>query len=86
MNSPKEIRIYTFPGCYDCREAKKLFELNGIDIHEEIVVGKDITREELLQKHPDYEFCPYVTIADSPITLEVEKLVIYLLRKNIGEL
>ena len=55
--------IYTKENCPNCEQTKSVLKENKIDF-EEIVIGKDITRDEVLKKFPNAHFAPIVVHPD----------------------
>jgi thioredoxin reductase (NADPH) len=58
--------IYSKDDCPYCDRAKTLLETKQIE-YEEIKVGKDITREEFLEKFPNVRTVPQIYLDESYI-------------------
>ena len=55
------IEIYTKPSCPSCINAKMFLQNKGLE-YTEIKIGKDISREEFLEKFPEARTVPQITI------------------------
>jgi glutaredoxin len=53
--------VYTKPGCPSCDHVKTYLRSKSISF-DEMVVGRDITREELLERMPGIQTVPQVII------------------------
>jgi len=53
------ITLYTRENCIFCIKAKELLEKNNIS-YEELIIGKDINREDIIQKFPDRKRLPII--------------------------
>jgi len=51
--------LITRDNCAYCIESKKLLEVNGKN-YRELVIGRDISREEVMSKYPDRKVLPIV--------------------------
>lgn len=61
------IILYTKENCPACNRSKKL--LNEFNYpFTEIVVGKDISRDQILEKYPDQKTVPIIIINDNKIS------------------
>lgn len=60
------ITLYTRENCTFCIKAKELLQKNNIP-YEEFIIGKDISRNEVIQKFPDRK--------KLPIILENDKII-----------
>ena len=56
-----KVVIYTKPDCTYCGRAKKLLAIQNIPYHE-IVIGRDITRDEFLDLIPTAKTVPQIFI------------------------
>lgn len=54
------------PPCVYCESAKGFLELRKQD-YTETVVGKDITREQLMERYPTARTFPVIIVDDRPI-------------------
>lgn len=72
-----DIYIYKTPGCSYCVKIDELMRRANLD-YTSIVVGKDITREEFVQKYPQATGYPYTVIDGEPIggLMQVIKLFV----------
>lgn len=57
------IRIYTQPGCTHCASLKSYLETEGVAF-DNIVIGTDISREDVIAKFPGVKQVPIVVIND----------------------
>jgi len=55
--------VYTKENCPLCDQAKSVLNQNKIE-YEEIVIGKDITREQVLEKFPHATLVPIILSDD----------------------
>ena len=55
------IEIYTKPSCPSCINAKMFLQGRGLK-YTEIKIGKDISREEFLEKFPEARTVPWVLV------------------------
>jgi glutaredoxin len=55
------IEVYTKEECPLCETAKKLLKEKNVPF-QELVIGKDVTREEVLAKFPGVKNAPVVSI------------------------
>lgn len=60
------ITVYTKEGCPACVRAKKLLENNNY-IYTEIMIGRDITREDVLSKFPGAKTAPIILVNDNQV-------------------
>ncbi len=60
------ITLYTREGCYYCNEAKKSLAETG-KTFKEIIIGKDVTRDEVIMKFPDQKVLPIVVVNEEVI-------------------
>lgn len=58
--------MYSIPGCKYCDHAKELFRRAGVD-YRHYVVGKDITKTELLEQYPLAQGYPYIILDGEPV-------------------
>ena len=56
-----KIVIYTIPGCSYCTKVKEIMARANLE-YEHILVGNDISREQLIKEHPLAKGFPYVII------------------------
>jgi glutaredoxin 3 len=61
-----DLTIYSTPGCPWCEKAKDLCEENGVTFTE-IVVGKDIERDEFFKQFPNVKTAPFIMGKDKAI-------------------
>jgi glutaredoxin len=66
MKNNMDIVMYSIPGCNYCLHAKELFRRAKVD-YKHYVVGKDLTKTELLEKYPLAHGYPYIIIDGEPI-------------------
>lgn len=55
------IELYTKPDCPLCETAKRMLNEKHLTFHE-IVIGRDITRDEVLEKFPEARVAPVISI------------------------
>lgn len=55
------IEIYTKPECPYCSQAKSLLDEKN-EYYEERVIGKDVTRDEVIARYPSQKLLPIVVI------------------------
>ena len=55
------IEIYTKPSCPSCLNTKMFLQSKGLE-YTEIKIGKDISREEFLEKFPEARTVPWVLV------------------------
>lgn len=60
------IVIYSKDNCAYCEGAKLLCSTEGLN-YEEIKIGKDITREEFIETHPDVRTMPLIIIDNQKV-------------------
>ncbi len=60
------IHIYSRENCAFCLKAKNLLNENNIQ-YQEIIIGKDIDRNEVIQKFPNRKLLPIVLTNDTMI-------------------
>lgn len=51
--------IYTTPTCHACKRVKAVWDAEGTP-YKEIMIGRDIEKEEFFLKHPDVRTVPFV--------------------------
>jgi glutaredoxin len=69
--------IYTRDGCSFCEKAKKLLNQNNLQ-YTEYSIGKNILREEVLEKFPGVKMLPIVVGVDGTLLGGYEDLVVHL--------
>lgn len=69
--------IYTRDGCSFCEKAKKLLNQNNIQ-YNEYSIGKNVLREEVLEKFPGVKMLPIVVGVDGTLLGGYEDLVVHL--------
>ena len=67
-----KFKIYTRnnPPCPYCEGAKLLFQTEGIT-YDEIVIGRDIMREEFMELYPDQRTVPLVLIKEDGLFVKI---------------
>lgn len=60
------IRVFTKDDCPYCGQAKQLLNNKGFN-YEEILIGRDVTREEFLEQFPNVRTVPYIIIGNNHI-------------------
>lgn len=55
------IEIYTRDGCFYCTQAKKLLVETNKE-YVEYVIGKDVTRDDVIAKFPEQKVLPIVLV------------------------
>jgi glutaredoxin len=53
--------LYSKEGCSNCDATKQLLTSNDVSF-QEYIVGKDISREDVLKQFPDAKFVPIIMI------------------------
>jgi glutaredoxin len=71
-----DITIFKTTGCGYCVKVIELMERAQVK-YTDIVVGKDITKEEFLHKHPGVSGFPYVIIDGNPVGGLVETVKLF---------
>jgi glutaredoxin len=71
-----EIQIYTTSGCIYCEKIKELMKRADLS-YTQILVGKDITRQEFKQKYPFASGFPYTVIDGSVVGGLVETVKLF---------
>ena len=66
LDNAKHFTIYSTPGCPWCEKAKNLCSDYGAT-YTEIVVGKDIERDEFFKQFPNVRTAPYILNDDGVI-------------------
>jgi len=61
-----DIIMYSIPGCDYCSHAKELFRRSEVE-YTQYIVGRDLTKSELLKKYPLAHGYPYIIIDGEPI-------------------
>lgn len=75
------ITIYTRDGCSFCDKAKSLMTENNIQ-YSEMSIGKNIQREEVIQKFPEVKLLPIVVSVDGTLLGGYEDLVKHVQQKS----
>ncbi len=70
------IQIYTVSGCGYCEKIKELMRRASVD-YTQIMVGKDISREEFKIKYPFISAFPFTVIDDKEIGGLVETVKLF---------
>jgi glutaredoxin len=60
------ILVYTKDNCPHCVKAKTLLQVRGLE-YSEVVIGKDITREEFMEAFPNARTVPQIIFDDKNI-------------------
>ena len=55
------IELYTKPDCPMCDTAKRMLNEKKLSFHE-YVIGRDITRDEVLSKFPEAKTAPVISL------------------------
>jgi glutaredoxin len=78
--------IYSKDDCPWCDKAKALMTANGEE-YNEIVIGRDITREEFTQSFPDVKTVPYTIIGSQilPSYESLEEWILHPVRKSVSK-
>lgn len=71
-----DITIYTTVGCVYCEKIKELMKRADVS-YTQILVGKDITRQEFKQKYPFATGFPYTIIDGSVVGGLVETVKLF---------
>jgi glutaredoxin len=58
------LTIYSKPNCPNCAKAKHLLNQRGVP-YDELIIGKDITVEDLLTKYPFAKTAPLIFEGDT---------------------
>lgn len=61
-----DITIYTREGCSECVKAKSFLSSKKIP-YKEIIIGKDVTREDVINQFPTATILPVITTYDRAI-------------------
>lgn len=75
------ITIYTRDGCSLCDKAKSFMTENNIQ-YSEMSIGKNIQREEVIQKFPEVKLLPIVVSVDGTLLGGYEDLVKHVQQKS----
>lgn len=62
----RHFTLYTKPTCPFCVQAKRLIERKG-DTYDELVLGKDVDRDQLLERVPSARTVPQIFQGDELI-------------------
>lgn len=79
------ITIYTRDGCSFCDKAKQLMIENNIS-YNEMSIGKNIQREEVIQKFPNSKLLPIIVNVDGTLLGGYDDLVKYMQQKGAWQL
>lgn len=74
--------MYSIPGCKYCTHAKELFRRANVE-YKNYIVGKDLTKTELLEKYPLANGYPYIVIDGEPIVGGVVETAKLFLKKGL---
>lgn len=74
------IDIYSKVDCPYCKAAKDLLDVNNIE-YNEYVIGRDLTREEFLEKFPNVKTVPQILV-DNNIIGGYDKLLEHVSKKD----
>ena len=66
------IEVYTKPDCPLCETAKRMLNGKNLTFHE-IVIGRDITRDEVLERFPEARVAPVICL-DGRMVREASEL------------
>lgn len=66
MTSIPYIRIFTKENCPYCVQAKQLIISKGFE-YMEILIGRDVTREEFLEQFPHVRTVPHIIIGNNQV-------------------
>jgi len=75
------ITIYTRDGCSFCDKAKSFMNENNIQ-YTEMSIGKNVQREEVIQKFPGVKLLPIVVNVDNTLIGGYEDLVKHMQPKS----
>ena len=75
------ITIYTRDGCSFCDKAKSFMNENNIQ-YTEMSIGKNVQREEVIQKFPGVKILPIVVNVDNTLIGGYEDLVKHIQPKS----
>lgn len=75
------ITIYTRDGCSFCDKAKSFMNENNIQ-YTEMSIGKNVQREEVIQKFPGVKLLPIVVNVDNTLIGGYEDLVKHIQPKS----
>lgn len=71
-----EIIAYTLVGCPSCGHLKELFRRADVT-YTEVVVKKDMTKEDFTKKYPSAPGFPFVVIDEEPVGGLVETVKLF---------
>lgn len=74
------IDIYSKLDCTWCKAAKDLLDVNNIE-YNEYVIGRDLTREEFLEKFPNAKSVPHILV-DNNFIGGYDKLLEHVSKKD----
>jgi len=66
MKNQPYIRIFSKPDCPFCVQAKGLLESKGFS-YTELVLGKDLTREDFMEQFPNVRTVPYIIVGNNHV-------------------
>lgn len=55
--------VYSTPTCVACKELKAKYDAQGI-AYKEVMIGRDISKEDFFSKYPSVRSVPYVVEND----------------------
>lgn len=71
----KNVTLYTKPSCPHCILAKNLLRANNIE-YKEIVVGEDLTREQVIAMFPNQRTVPIIIVDGEQTTTDNLKMLL----------
>ena len=66
MKNQPYIRMFTKPDCPFCVQAKELLSAKGFS-YSEFELGKDLTKEEFIEKFPNVKTVPYIIVGNNHV-------------------
>ena len=55
------VTLYTKPSCHICESVKQLLSTHNVT-YQEIVIGRDISRQEVIEKFPQARIAPIIIV------------------------